>query len=132
MATQSRAGDEQLWAQIEREKRIDTRLRRVSIVAWACTLLFTLVFAILTGLQTARVMVQFTRVPSDDWGTILQAAMIAQVLVPIVVVLMILSALIGTLSTVGIFLRLRTASLQEIQLRLASLEAMLTRDYSAR
>src|SRR5688572_16005060 len=132
MATQSRAGDEQLWAQIEREKRIDTRLRRVSIVAWACTLLFTLVFAILTGLQTARVMVQFTRVASDDWGTILQAAMIAQVLVPIVVVLMILSALIGTLSTVGIFLRLRTASLQEIQLRLASLEAMLTRDYSAR
>ena len=46
-------------------------------------------------------------------------------------VLMIPSTLIATLSTVGIFLRLRTASLQEIQLRLAALEAMLTRDDSA-
>ena len=36
-----------------------------------------------------------------------------------------ISLLIGTLSTVGIFLRLRTASLGEVQLRLAALEEML-------
>jgi len=35
--------------------------------------------------------------------------------------------LIATLSTIGIFLRLRTASLIEIQLRLAALEEILTR-----
>jgi hypothetical protein len=34
--------------------------------------------------------------------------------------------LIATLSTIGIFLRLRTSSLAEIQLRLAALEAMLS------
>ena len=57
--------------------------------------------------------------------------MVTEAILPIVIVLMILSTLIATLSTVGIFLRLRTASLQEIQLRLAALEAMLTRDDSA-
>jgi hypothetical protein len=33
--------------------------------------------------------------------------------------------LVATLSTIGIFLRLRTASLTEIQLRLAALEDVL-------
>jgi hypothetical protein len=41
------------------------------------------------------------------------------------VVLGVLSLLIAVLSTVGIFLRLRTASLTEIQLRLAALEQVL-------
>ena len=34
--------------------------------------------------------------------------------------------IVGTLSTVGMFLRLRTTSLHEIQLRLAALEETLT------
>jgi len=131
MATQSPAGDQQVWIQIEREKRIDKRLRRVSIAAWTFTLLFTVVFAVLTGLQAARVSLQFTRVPPSEFGTILRTAMMAEAFLPLVIVLGILSALIATLATVGIFLRLRTASLHEIQLRLAALEAMLTRDDSA-
>jgi hypothetical protein len=44
---------------------------------------------------------------------------------PLFIVLGFLSVLIATLSTVGVFLRLRTASLTEIQLRLAALEEML-------
>ena len=36
-----------------------------------------------------------------------------------------MSVLIATLATVAVFLRLRTASLSEIQLRLAALEEML-------
>ncbi len=131
MATHARAGDEQVWAQIEREKRIDKRLRRISIAAWTFTLLLTLAFAVVTGLQATRVMAQFTRIAPNDFGTILTAAMMARELLPLVIVLGILSTLIATLSTVGIFLRLRTASLHEIQLRLAALEAMLTRDDSA-
>jgi hypothetical protein len=43
------------------------------------------------------------------------------------IVLGALAVLIATLSTIGIFLRLRTASLIEIQLRLAALEEILTR-----
>jgi hypothetical protein len=131
MATQPRVGEEQVWAQIEREKRIDRRLRRVSTVAWSFTLLLTVVFAVLTGMQAALAMAQFTNTPSYEFGTILTGATVANAVLPLVVVLMILSTLIATLSTVGIFLRLRTASLQEIQMRLAALEAMLTRDDSA-
>ncbi|HEY2164790.1 MAG TPA: hypothetical protein VGH04_12400, partial [Gemmatimonadaceae bacterium] len=44
---------------------------------------------------------------------------------PLVAVVGVLAVLIATLSTVGVFLRLRTASLAEIQLRLANLEEML-------
>jgi hypothetical protein len=50
---------------------------------------------------------------------------IADAALPLIVVLGLLSLLIATLTTVGIFLRLRTASLAEIQLRLAALEDML-------
>ena len=129
MATQSRAGDEKVWSQIEREKRIDKRLRRVAIAAWTSTFLFTVVFAALTA---ARAMLRFgAAFSSRDFGTFLRNSMVTEAILPIVIVLMILSTLIATLSTVGIFLRLRTASLQEIQLRLAALEAMLTRDDSA-
>jgi uncharacterized membrane protein len=41
------------------------------------------------------------------------------------VVVGVLGLLVAILSTVGIFLRLRTASLSEIQLRLAALEEMI-------
>jgi hypothetical protein len=44
---------------------------------------------------------------------------------PLFDVLWKLSLLVAGLSTVGIFLRLRTASLSEIQLRLAALEELV-------
>jgi RNA polymerase sigma-70 factor (ECF subfamily) len=44
---------------------------------------------------------------------------------PLIAVTGVLSVLIATVSTVGVFLRLRTASLAEIQVRLAALEQML-------
>jgi len=53
------------------------------------------------------------------WATVFAAAM------PLVIVLGLLSVLVATLSTIGIFLRLRAASLAEIQLRLAALEDMI-------
>jgi hypothetical protein len=53
------------------------------------------------------------------WMTVMASAM------PLIDVLWKLSLLVATLSTVGIFLRLRTASLTEIQLRLAALEEMI-------
>ena len=36
-----------------------------------------------------------------------------------------LSVLVATVSTIGVFIRMRTSSLHEIQLRLAALEDML-------
>ncbi|HJP57674.1 MAG TPA: hypothetical protein VJ847_11690, partial [Gemmatimonadales bacterium] len=52
--------------------------------------------------------------------------------VPLVAVLGVLSLLVAVLATVAIFLRLRTASLVEIQARLAALEAMVAGEQGKR
>ena len=49
---------------------------------------------------------------------------------PLITVLGVLSFLVAVLSTVGVFLRFRTASLAEIQTRLAAMEEMLLKDQS--
>jgi len=59
--------------------------------------------------------------PIDCSDKIFSAASV----MPLITVLGYLSLLIATLSTVDIFFRMRTASLAEIQLRLATLEDML-------
>ncbi len=46
-------------------------------------------------------------------------------MMPFIMVLGVVALLIAVLSTVGIFLRMRTTTLSEIQLRLAALERML-------
>ena len=61
-------------------------------------------------------------------GVEVRGATIGDVLaltMPLIAVTGVLSVLIATVSTVGVFLRLRTASLAEIQVRLAALEQML-------
>jgi hypothetical protein len=55
-------------------------------------------------------------------------AAVWQTALPVVTVVGVLSLLIAVLSTVGIFLRLRTASLGEIRLRLGALEDMLRQE----
>lgn len=112
---------EQAWAFVEREKRIDRSIRRVSIVAWSITFAFVLIFAILTGLQ----VVEFARGYAQG---MLPFAVVTASAIPLMTVLGFLSVLIATLSTIAIFLRLRTSSLAEIQLRLAALEEMLSKD----
>jgi uncharacterized membrane protein len=106
------------WALIENEKRRDRFIRRVAITAWSVTFAIVLILAVMVGVQVAQIFKAFGGgfVP---FMTVVASAM------PLISVLLILSALIATLSTVGIFLRLRTASLAEIQLRLAALEEIL-------
>ena len=106
------------WALVEREKQRDRFLRRVSVGAWALTFAWVLVFGVATG---ARLAETARRV---DIGVVPSSA-IVDVAMPFVLVLGVLSVLVATLSTVGIFLRLRTASLTEIQVRLAALEDIL-------
>jgi len=106
------------WAAIEDEKRRDRFIRRVSVVAWTVTFVLLLVFAVAVGVQVSQ-MLRLVGDGGAPFTVVIWSAM------PLVVVVGILSLLIATLSTVGIFLRLRTASLAEIQLRLAALEEML-------
>ena len=105
-------------ALIENERRRDRFIRRVSIIAWSVTFALVLLVAALVGVQVYD-MTRLARVGAVQWSTVLGSAM------PLIDVLWKLSLLVAGLSTVGIFLRLRTASLAEIQLRLAALEAML-------
>jgi cytochrome bd-type quinol oxidase subunit 2 len=117
MTAHRSALEENAWTQIDRERRLDKRLRRLSVIAWTFTLLVMLVLVLLTALEV-RIFWALGMVP---W-------VINRTAMPLLIVLVVLGALIATLATVGIFLRLRTASLMEIQLRLAALEQMLTRD----
>lgn len=112
-------GDDVAWAQVEREKRIDRRVRRVTIAAWTITLVLVVVFVVIAGLQLAEVL-QARRLFPLPWSAVAQRAF------PLLVVLGLLSVLVATLGTIAVFLRLRTASLLEIQLRLAALEEILS------
>ncbi len=106
------------WALIDQEKRRDRTLRRVSTVALIIVFIIVLLIAMMVGIQVSSMMRAFAAgmVPIMS---VIGASM------PLVIVLGLLSVLVATLSTVGIFLRMRTASLSEIQLRLAALEDML-------
>lgn len=107
-------------ALVERERGRDRLIRRVCVAAWAATFLVVIVFAINIGVQVSA-LARLAAVGAGDKRAVYDAAM------PLVVVLGVLFLLIAVLATVGVFLRLRTASLTEIQMRLAALEAMLGR-----
>ena len=118
MMKQNASASGKAWEAIETEKRRDRLIRRVSVTAWAITLFFVVVLAVMVCAQ----VVEFAKgamAGALPWATVFAAAM------PLVIVLGLLSVLVATLSTIGIFLRLRTASLAEIQLRLAALEDMI-------
>jgi len=108
------------WALIENEKRRDRFIRRVSIAAWTATFVIVLVIAILTTISVVE-MAKAQMAGAVPWVTVMAAAM------PLVDVLWKLSLLVATFSSIAIFLRLRTASLAEIQLRLATLEEMVAK-----
>lgn len=111
----------QAMDRIEEERRRDRFVRRVSKIAWGATFIVTIAFVALSVSQFVG-MRELTRMSGAPFSTMLG------LLVPAVAAVGAVCVLIATLSTIGIFLRLRTASLQEIQLRLAALEDMLTRD----
>jgi flagellar biosynthesis protein FliR len=104
---------------IEAERRRDRLLRRVAVSAWIITLVFVIALAVLVSFQVAQ-MARAAMVGAVPWMSVMGVAM------PLIIVLGLLSVLVASLSTIGMFLRMRTASLTEIQLRLAALETMIT------
>jgi uncharacterized BrkB/YihY/UPF0761 family membrane protein len=118
MAASPNASNE-AWAMIEQEKRRDRFIRRVSVTAWTVTVIIALIFTIMMGANVAGAA-RAARVGAVSWSAVIEMA------IPLIIVLGFLSLLVATLSTIGIFLRLRTASLAEIQLRLGALEDMLS------
>ena len=103
---------------VARERRRDRVVRRVSVAAWVVTIVAVLIFAAIVVLRLIYVA-QLVAVGA------VQRHALWESLVPLVLVLGTLSLLVAVLATVAVFLRLRTASLLEIQLRLAALEGMV-------
>jgi hypothetical protein len=125
MTSQKPNPSAEAWAVVEQERRRDRFVRRVSKVAWSVAFVILLLFGLVTGLQVAGIVAGYFA------GT-MPLIMVLGAVIPFVVVAGFLSVLIATLSTVGIFLRQRTASFAEIQLRLAALEEMLSSQGDAR
>lgn len=109
------------WQAIERERRRDAMVRTTSVLAWAATFLILMIFAAIMVQRIAFVK-QRVAVGAELPGAVWDA------MLPLVAVAGVLCLLIAVLATVGMFLRLRTTSLIEIQLRLAALEDLIRAD----
>lgn len=106
------------WNAIDREKGRDRLIRRICITSWSVTFALLLLLGIFVGVSTAP-LVKWARIGEVAWMDVFRA------LTPSLIVLGIVALLIAALSTVGIFLRMRTTTLLEVQARLAALEEML-------
>jgi len=118
MKDQLKTGRDAAWEKIEEERRRDRLIRRVGYIAWSVTIFVMLIYTTIVALEFVRTL-EMQRV-----GVVSGLDVIA-VVMPLIKGLGVFSLLIAILATVGVFLRLRTASLSEIQLRLAALEEML-------
>lgn len=106
---------------IESERKRDRLVRRVSFITWGVTLAVMLIFAGIVGADVANTIAR-VRAGVASSSSVLHA------LLPLLGVVGGTSLLLALVSTVGVFLRFRTASLADIQLRLAILEAMLSEE----
>ncbi|MEP6573445.1 MAG: hypothetical protein ABJD11_12145 [Gemmatimonadota bacterium] len=107
------------WNAIEREREIDRMIRRICVVAWSITFAATACYALVVVLQAVQSYRLYrVRVLTGEavWASV----------TPLILALGGLALLVAALSTVGVFLRFRTAALGEIQQRLEALEAMLS------
>jgi peptidoglycan biosynthesis protein MviN/MurJ (putative lipid II flippase) len=111
-----------VMARIQEERRRDQFVRRVAKVAWGVTGVLVIILAVLTAAQI-KTMMPVMQMPGGPGATVLVGLSL-----PFILVTGAVSVLGGTLATIGIFLRMRSASLEEIQLRLATLEELLTRE----
>ena len=119
MTPTSPAARPDAWALIKRERGRDHLVKRLCVAAWSVTLGIAVVAAAVVGVGVVEMM-KAARAGAVPWMTVVGAAM------PLIGMLWTLALLVAALSTVGVFLRMRTASLTEIQLRLAALEELIT------
>jgi hypothetical protein len=103
---------------IEKERQRDRFIKRLCIAAWAISLALVLVVAGLVALG-ARQFIEGALRGEMPWAVAVGSTM------PLFDALWKLSLLLTAVSTVAVFMRQRTSSLAEIQLRLAALEEMV-------
>ncbi|WP_323757767.1 hypothetical protein [Roseivirga sp.] len=107
-----------IWKMIDREKKKDVFVKRISKMGWTGTVVMLLFFLTITLIDLSRMVGLYGE------GMVSRQSVINTV-VPFAIVLGGLCLIIAILSTIGVFLRMRTTSLLEIQQRLANLEQMV-------
>lgn len=118
MNTKPQSVPQDLWNQVELEKKKDKRVRTVSAVAWTITGLAIVFYGSIVFQQFLQYqrMVESGMMPSgSEWAT----------LTPLVGVVGLVALFVAILATVGMFFRLRTSSLEELKVRLSSLEDLV-------
>jgi hypothetical protein len=110
---------EKVWELMEGEKKRDRMLQRIGMTGWVITLVALLFTAVGIGINVAWALGAY-QAEQVGMSVIFREAM------PLVWVVGAVSLLIAVLSTVGMFFRQRAASLEEIRLRIAAMEDMLS------
>ncbi len=109
--------DSEIWDLVQGEKKRDKKMLLLSRIAWGVTGAAVLAF----GMIQFSHFVQYLEVIAEGNGSM---NLLWARLTPLVLAVGAIGLIVAILSTVGIFLRMRTSSLHEIQVRLAALEQM--------
>ena len=107
----------EIWKAIDKEHRIDRMIKRISRVTWGLTFLLLGAYLVYT-IQNLQLMMQRYKAGVASYE------MVTDSVTPFFITFGTIVLVVAILSTVGVFLRLRTASLLEIQQRLSHLENM--------
>lgn len=118
----SKQEDTLAWLEAERERA--KKLHTIGYAAWVVTFVVLALYAVFVGVQ-AFVLVSNA---GHHLFSVMAFTALVRTIAPLLVVVGVTALLVAVLSTIGIFVRIRTASLAEIQLRLAALERALTRE----
>jgi hypothetical protein len=113
--------DTLVW--LEAEQKRAGKLRTIGYSAWIVTFMVIALYAVMVGVQAVTLIGQ----GGQEVFSLMGLTMLVNMIAPLLVVVGVTALLIAVLSTIGVFVRIRTASLAEIQLRLAALEHALTR-----
>jgi len=114
-----------LWEQVNNEKKKDKRVRLVSIAAWSITGLAIGFYGVIIVHRFIihQQLVQSGMMPAgQEWAAF----------IPLVAVIGVVALFVATLATVGMFLRLRTTSLEELKVRLGALEQLVVEHIDAK
>lgn len=106
------------WQVVENEKKRNQLLARASVIAWSTALGVAAIYAILGVAEIVTVAKAFL-------GRGLPMFNVIMAVRPTVGALGAMILLIAVLGSAALFLRMRTVSLNELQLRLAALEDVL-------
>ncbi|MDR8391169.1 hypothetical protein NC796_08475 [Aliifodinibius sp. S!AR15-10] len=123
MNTEEQTTRNDLWTKIEQEKSMDTWIRRICFGAWTTTFLIYLCYAVL-------IIIQVSGISEDALGRG-TFGLFAPEIIELISITIAFSSIgsiafgVAVISTIALFLRMRSSSLRDIRMRLETLEEMI-------